>query len=73
MSRLNSKLVLKAENIKDPDDKTKIIAGFTIVKTQNTLDHGIPGATLTRKDVDLILKNARQRHASLGRLNVEFV
>ena len=61
MSRLNSKLVLKAEN-----------GDFTIVKTRNTLAHGIPGDVLDRTEVDKILKSAESRGAR-GTLTVEFI
>lgn len=32
-------------------------AMFRIVKSVNTLKHGIPGGTLTREEVDTILKS----------------
>lgn len=63
MSRLNSKLVLKA------------LSGdvFEIVKATNTLSHGVPGDRLDRKEVDAILKGASQRHPNNGKLDVEFI
>ena len=70
MSRLNSKLVLKAGNVYEG---TELVPGFTIVKSVNTLEHGIPGGQLTRKAVDSILKNANQNRPGTGKLTVEFV
>ena len=45
---------------------------FEIVKSVNTLQHGIPGDILTRKDVNIIMKDS---HANLrrGDLVVEFI
>ncbi len=45
-------------------------AAFEIVKTVNTLTHGIPGDKLTRKEVDLILLSGR---INQGQLTVEFI
>ncbi len=72
MSRLNSKLVLKAEK-----GQTQVggptVDTFVIVKTVNTLDHGIPGDTLDRETVDKILKAANTSRPGKGTLTVEFV
>lgn len=62
MSRLNSKLVLKAEN-----------GDFTIVKSVNTLEHGVPGDILDRTEVDKILLKAEGRNGQRGTLTVEFI
>jgi len=43
---------------------------FVIVKTVNTLTHGVPGDKLTRLVVDQIL---RSKDAVLGHLTVEFL
>lgn len=69
MSRLNSKLVLKTTMQTDPDDGEKM---FEIVKSTNTLTHGIPGDILTRITVDTILKSAENR-GQRNTLIVEFV
>lgn len=68
MSRLNSKLVLKAIRT------AGVSAGkFEVVKATNTLEHGIPGDELTRETVDKILKDANTTRPGRGTLTVEFV
>lgn len=75
MSRIKSKLVLKALDVAysetDPDTLVKD-DGFEIVKTVNTLKHGIPGDKLTRKEVDKILK-VEDPYIRLGTFTVEFI
>ena len=66
MSRLNSKLVLKT--VRQNSVNTK----FEIIKSTNTLDHGVPGDTLTREVVDKILVSAANR-GPRNQLTVEFV
>ncbi len=72
MSRLNSKLVLKADK-----GQTQVggptVTVFVIVKAVNTLEHGIPGDTLDRDTVDKILKDANTTRPGRGTLTVEFV
>lgn len=69
MSRLNSKLVLKALPPNANGDES-----YEIVKTVNTLEHGIPGDKIPRKEVDKILKAASGHlPATQGTLTVEFV
>lgn len=60
-----SKLVLKTVNISGSTDS------FEIVKTVNTLQHGIPGDLLTRKEVDNLLKNSADMRR--GDFVVEFI
>ena len=69
MTRLNSKLVLKTAMI---PHGSGTIAGFEIVKTVNTLEHGIPGDELSRETVDKILVSANNR-GPRNRLTVEFI
>lgn len=62
MSR-KSKLVLKM---------ISTTGNFEIVKSVNTLEFGVPGDALTRKNVDLILKDST-RKIQRGDLVVEFL
>lgn len=60
-----SKLVLKTSSLSGR-------TAFLIVKTVNTLEHGVPGDTLTRDAVDkiLLVYDARIKQ---GSLTVEFI
>lgn len=60
------KLVLRADKTPIP----KAAAAFQIVKSVNTLIHGVPGVWLTRETVDTIL---RSQPATRGQLTVEFI
>lgn len=71
MSRLNSKLVLKALPV-NPDNAGSDKRLFEVVKAVNTLSHGVPGDHLTRAEVDTILRSAEARGAR-NQLSVEFV
>lgn len=44
---------------------------FEIVKSVNTLQHGIPGDILTRKEIDIIMKSSADLRR--GDLVVEFI
>lgn len=70
MSRLNSKLVLKASMVTENTVQKEI---FVIVKTVNTLEHGMPGDTLNRVAVDKILKAANSSRPGQGKLTMEFI
>lgn len=72
MSRLNSKLVLKADKGQTQIGGPTMVT-FVIVKVVNTLEHGIPGDTLDRKTVDSILKAANSSRPGSGTLTVEFI
>lgn len=72
MSRLNSKLVLKADK-GQTQVGGPVVDTYVIVKTVNTLDHGIPGDTLDRTTVDKILKAANSIRPGSGTLTVEFI
>ena len=67
MSRLNSKLVLKALKRAEGYDET-----YEIVKTTNTLEYGRPGDTIKRPGVDAIIRKAEQAGAR-NKLTVEFI
>lgn len=62
MSQMKMKLVLR--------NSRHASASFEIVKAVNTLDYGIPGDKLTRKEVDKILV---ERPVVRGTLTVEFL
>ena len=62
MSQMKMKLVLR--------NTRHVSASFEIVKAVNTLDYGIPGDKLTRKEVDEILV---KRAVVCGSLTVEFL
>lgn len=44
---------------------------FEIVKTVNTLQHGIPGDRLTRTEIDIIMKNSADMRR--GDFVIEFI
>ncbi len=67
MSRVKCKLVLKADK-----NIAKSASAFTIVKSVNTLEFGIPGDTLSRDEVDLMLRQKAQTMQN-GMLTVEFL
>lgn len=60
-----SKLVLKTGYINEG------IQHFEIVKTVNTLQHGIPGDTLTRIEIEHLLRNSAEIRR--GDFVVEFI
>lgn len=70
MSR-KSKLVLESVYV---NDGSTVSSGefFRIVKTVNTLSHGVPGDKLTRKEVDILMKS-RRTDIQRGDLTVEFI
>ena len=70
MPRLNSKLVLKTSRVTENNVQQEI---FVIVKSTNTLEHGIPNDKLDRATVDKILKDANAHRPGRGTLTVEFV
>ena len=57
-----SKLVLRTTHSTDV---------FEIVKAVNTLRYGVPGDTLTRKEVEILLKDSAEMRR--GDLVVEFI
>ena len=75
MSPKKCKLVLKASTMyergKTIDDDVPV-QGFTIVKSINTLEYGVPGDQLDRDTVDRILKDNVTRIRQ-GTLTVEFI
>ncbi len=60
-----SKLVLKTAYIDEG------VQHFEIVKTVNTLQHGVPGDLLTRKEINSIMKNSTEIRR--GDFVVEFI
>lgn len=61
MSQKKCKLVLQTA-----------LCGFAIVKSVNTLQHGVPGDELSRDQVDRILIDNKSLIIN-GRLTVEFI
>ena len=72
MSRMNSKLVLKALPVVPDDPTGDTEQRFKIVKSTNTLEFGVPGDTLTRSKVDDILRAAERRQTNRTKFEVEF-
>ena len=68
---LKRKLVIRACEITG-DDNVTLVDGFKIVKSVNTLDFGVPGDSLTRDEVDRILKVYNQQIRT-GEITVEFI
>lgn len=71
MSQKKCKLVLKTLKDTTPVGGP-VVNTFEIVKTTNTMDHGIPGDILTEAEVTSLLK-VNQIQISQGRLTIEFI